>query len=221
MIPHMQNAISEPSDEPSVIARVAQRAVARREAGYADEVRRLLDAGLEVMHRRGTTSSPRVADIVQAAGLSNEAFYRHFASKEDLVAAIVDSGAERLVSYLRHQMGKERDPRAQVRVWIEGVVAQAADPAVAAPTRAVLWNGNQISDRARANGVSIRESLAHLLEEPLATVGSADPERDARVACHAVMGRMEEFLWRQVPPRAEDVSHLVEFCLAAVGQPRP
>jgi AcrR family transcriptional regulator len=165
----------------------------------------------------GGAPSPRVADIVQAAGLSNEAFYRHFASKEDLVAAIVESGAERLVSYLRHQIGKERDPRARVRVWIEGVMAQAGDPAVAEPTRAVLWNGNQVGDRARANGVSIREALAHLLEEPLGIVGSADPERDASVVGHAVMGRMEEFLWRQVPPRSEDVSHLVEFCLAAVG----
>src|ERR1700730_16401818 len=111
--------MSEPSDDPSVVARVAQRAVALREADYAEEVRRLLDAGLEVMERCGTTSSPRVADIVQAAQLSNEAFYRHFASKEDLVAAIVEAGAERLASYLRHQMGKDRDPRTQVRVWIE------------------------------------------------------------------------------------------------------
>ena len=120
----MQNAMSEPSGDPSVIARVAQRAVARREAGYADEVRRLLDAGLEVMHRCGTTSSPRVADIVQAAGLSNEAFYRHFASKEDLVAAIVESGAERLASYLRHQMGKDQDPRGQLRQRIQKALGE-------------------------------------------------------------------------------------------------
>jgi AcrR family transcriptional regulator len=220
MIPRMQNVTPEP-DDPSVVARVAQRAVARREADYADEVRRLLDAGLQLMRQCGTTTSPRVADIVQAARLSNEAFYRHFASKEDLVAAIVESGAERLESYLRHQMGKGRDPREQVRRWIEGVVAQAADPGVAEPTRAVLWNGNRVGDRARSNGGSTRDPLARLLEEPLAAAGSADPQRDASVVCHAVMGRMEEFLWRHLPPSRQDVSHLVEFCLAAVGPPRP
>src|ERR671927_1206980 len=97
----MQNPVPE---------QIAQRALAKRGAAYADEVRRLLDAGLAVMRRCGTESRPRVADIVAAAGLSNEAFYRHFPSKDALVAAILEDGAERLGSYLVHQMAKERSP---------------------------------------------------------------------------------------------------------------
>ena len=72
------------------------------------------------MARCGTTSRPRVADIVEAAGLSNDAFYRHFPSKDALVAAILDDGAERLQGYLDHQMAKARGPEAQVRalaIW--------------------------------------------------------------------------------------------------------
>ena len=61
MILGVQNAIPSP----------AREALARREAAYAEEVRRLLDAGLAVMQRCGTTSRPRVADIVAEAGLSN------------------------------------------------------------------------------------------------------------------------------------------------------
>ena len=60
--------------------------------------------------RCGTTSRPRVADIVAAAGLSNDAFYRHFASKDALVAAILEDGTARLRSYLDHQMAKARRP---------------------------------------------------------------------------------------------------------------
>src|SRR2546428_1608 len=67
-----QNAISD---------RIAQQTMARRGPDYASEVRRLLDAGLDVMRACGTASRPRVSDIVAAAGLSNDAFYRHFASK--------------------------------------------------------------------------------------------------------------------------------------------
>src|SRR5690349_23570118 len=111
MILVMQNAIPDGD----VAARVAQQTLARREAAYAEEVRRLLDAGLDVMRRCGTTSRPRVADIVAAAGLSNDAFYRHFRSKDALVAALVDDGALRLRSYLDHQMAKEPTPEAQVR----------------------------------------------------------------------------------------------------------
>src|SRR5690606_5850001 len=89
-----------------VAARIAQRALAKRGAEYASEVRRLLDAGLQVMRACGTASRPRVADVVAAAGLSNDAFYRHFPSKDALVVAIIEDGAERLRSYLAHQMSK-------------------------------------------------------------------------------------------------------------------
>ena len=68
-----------------VADRIARQTLAKRRAATTpSEVRRLLDAGLEVMRRCGTTSRPRVADIVAAAGLSNDAFYRHFPSKDAL-----------------------------------------------------------------------------------------------------------------------------------------
>ena len=93
---------------------------------YADEVRRLLDAALEVMQRSGPDLAARVADIVAAAGLSNDAFYRHFPSKDALVAAVLEDGTERLTSYLAHQMAKQPTPEGQVRRWVEGIMSQAA-----------------------------------------------------------------------------------------------
>ncbi len=60
----MDNAILK--SENNVPARIAQRTLAKRGAGYASEVRRLLDAALEVMRQGGTASRPRVADIVAA-----------------------------------------------------------------------------------------------------------------------------------------------------------
>ena len=115
-----QNAIP-PTD---VASRIAGRTLAKRGADYADEVRRLLDAALEVMRECGTVSRPRVADVVAAAGLSNEAFYRHFPSKDALVDAILEDGTTRLVSYLAHHMAKETTPEGKVRRWVEGVLSQ-------------------------------------------------------------------------------------------------
>ena len=94
-----------------VAGRIVRRTLAKREDQYASEVRRLLDAGLEVIRRCGTSSRPRVADIVAEAGLSNDAFYRHFRSKDALVTAILEDGGERLQSYVAHQMAKESDAR--------------------------------------------------------------------------------------------------------------
>lgn len=211
--PRPTTSLADRQDE--IVLRASQRALARHRAVYTEEVRRLLDAGLEVMRQYGTERSPRVSDIVGAAGLSRDAFYRHFESKEDLVATIVEQGARRLVSYLAHQMGKESGPRGQLRRWVEGIMAQASNDDVAHATRAVLWNGGHVADRSRPDLSATSGLLADLVVEPLRALGSADPERDAAVATHAAMGRMQEFLWRSESPGPLDVAHLVRFCTAA------
>jgi AcrR family transcriptional regulator len=213
MILNVQNAI--PTTQPSA----AQEALARREAAYAEEVRRLLDAGLDVMRRCGTASRPRVADIVAAAGLSNDAFYRHFRSKDALVAALVDDGALRLRSYLDHQMTKEATPEAKVRRWVEGVMSQA-EGEVAATTLAVLWNGDSVAGASAPGRQAANAAPAGLLTEPFAALGSTRPELDASLAAHAIFGRLAELLWQGAHADTAEVDHLVAFCLGAVSGAR-
>jgi AcrR family transcriptional regulator len=196
-------------------ARIAQRTLAKRGVDYAGEVRRLLDAALDVMRKCGTTSRPRVADIVAAAGLSNDAFYRHFPSKDALVAALLEDGALRLRSYVAHQMAKEPTPEGQVRRWVEGVLSQAADEEIAATTLAVLWNGDSVGG-GPTDRPSTSRLLAPLLHEPFAALGSADPELDASLAANATVGIMSDYLWRRLRPTAGDIAHATAFCLAAV-----
>ena len=200
----------------AVADRIARASLADRGESYRGEVRRLLDAALDVMRRCGTTSRPRVADIVAAAGLSNDAFYRHFRSKDTLVAALLEDGAERLRSYLAHQMAKESTPDARVRRWVEGVLSQAADDDIASTTLAVLWNGSSLGEGLTAAPPSASGPLATLLVEPFAELGSADAELDASLAAHAAVGRLSDFLWARVRPTTADVEHLTGFCLRAV-----
>jgi AcrR family transcriptional regulator len=200
---------------PSTVPSAAQEALARREAAYADEVRRLLDAGLTVMRRCGTASRPRVADIVAEAGLSNDAFYRHFRSKDALVTALVDDGALRLRSYLDHQMTKEPTPESKVRCWVEGVMSQA-EGEVAATTLAVIWNGDTVASGSTPGRTVARAAPGTLLETPFTELGSTRPEHDAALAAHAVFGRLSELLWQGTHADPAEVDHLVAFCLRAV-----
>jgi AcrR family transcriptional regulator len=210
----MQNtARTLPND---IATRIAGQTLARRCPDYATEVRRLLDAGLTVMHDCGTAARPRVADIVAAAGLSNDAFYRHFESKEALVAAILEEGTERLGSYLAHQMSKESTPEGQVRRWVEGVLSQAADEEIAATTLAVLWNGGVLGAVPAAGPAAARGPLARLLREPFAQLGSADPELDASLAAHTIVGMLADLLWRRARPTQHEIDHAIGFCLAAL-----
>lgn len=202
-----------------VAGRIAQRALARRGAHYAFEVRTLLDAALDVMRRCGTSSRPRVADIVAAAGLSNEAFYRHFPSKDALVAAILEDGAERLRGYVTHQMAKETAPENKVRRWVEGVLSQAMDDETAATTLAVMWNAGSVGEGFLAGPPSAAGPLATLLRAPYAELGSTDPELDASLAAHATVGKLADHLWQRVRPTAAEIDHITRFCLRTVSRP--
>jgi AcrR family transcriptional regulator len=215
----MQNAILEDGGGPDedtgdVATRIARQTLAARAPDYSSEVRRLLDAGREVMRRNGTTARARVVDIVSAAGLSNDAFYRHFASKDVLVAAILEDGTERLKEYLAHQMGKEATPEGQVRRWVEGVLAQATDEDAAATTLAVLWNASSVADQ--RHGPSASAPLATLLHGPFAQLGSREPELDASLIADAVVGRMSTHLWQGTRPSRPESDHLVAFCLSSI-----
>jgi AcrR family transcriptional regulator len=203
----------EASDD--VAARIAGRALTQRGAEYAGEVRRLLDAALDVMRKCGTTSRPRVADIVAAAGLSNDAFYRYFRSKDALVAAILEDGTERLRSYLAHHLAKEATPEGKVRRWVAGVLSQAADEDIASTTLAVLWNGGSLGEGFTPGRPSAAGPLATLLRGPFAELGSGDPDLDASLAAHAVVGRLADYLWERARPTPAEIAHIADFCLAA------
>jgi len=194
--------------------RIALDALAKRVPERSLEVRRLLDAGLSVMRERGTMSRPRVADIVAAAGLSNDAFYRYFESKDAFVAAILDDGMARLSSYLIHQMAKVEDPRAKISAWVEGILSQAADLSAAGTTLAVLYNAGSINAGVDASPPSASSALGHLLIEPLTELGSPSPTLDASVVSHAVVGQLSEFLWQRTQPTTSQIARVVSLCLA-------
>ncbi|QIX52665.1 helix-turn-helix transcriptional regulator [Rhodococcus sp. DMU1] len=199
-----------------VASRIAQRSLAKREAGYAGEVRRLLDAALDVIRQRGTTMRPRVADIVAAAGLSNDAFYRHFPSKDALVAALLEDGTERLHSYLAHQMEKEPTPERRVHRWVAGVLSQGVQDS-AATTRAVLWNAGTLAEDTITGPPSPSGRLAVLLIPPFAELGSADAAFDATLVAHATIGTLTDSLWRRTTPTDADIDRTTAFCLRVVS----
>ncbi len=201
-----------------VAARIAQQTSTRRRIDYTEEVRRLLDAAMEVMTRNGPGSKARVADIVAAAGLSNEAFYRHFRSKDALVDALLEDGAERLRTYLAHQMGKHRSAEARVRRWVAGVLSQS-DPAIASATLAVLRNSGDGAAGAAAGRHFASGPRATLLSAPLEELGSRDPDRDAALVAHGVLGLLSDHLWAATTSSPREVDGVTEFVLRAVGAP--
>src|SRR4029453_18102359 len=155
------------ADPPSGIAgRAVERALAGRRAAYEEEVRRLVAAAFLLIERSGSLE-PRVGDVVREARLSNQAFYRHFPTKQALLVAVLDEGVRMLASYLAHRMASAPTPTARVEEGMRGMLEQALAPgAPAAPRPFVLAR----SRLAQAHPEEVAESerqLTALVREAL------------------------------------------------------
>ncbi|MGW3565054.1 TetR/AcrR family transcriptional regulator [Streptomyces sp. NPDC000941] len=181
----------------------------------------LLDAGLALMVA-GDGRRPRVADIVSAAGLSNDAFYRSFTGKDALVEAIVERGARTVVGYVRHRIARAagEGPEAQLRAGLAAVLRQASDAGLARQTRAVLANATGgPAPRAGHVTVALVDALTALFAGPAAELGAGDPVRAARTAAGAVVAALQYWLFTEEVPGPVEVEHLVGFVLAGVRAP--
>jgi len=206
----VQNVVPAPAP---VEERLADAALAGRRGQYAAEVRRLIDAAFAVMRATGDID-PQVRDIVKAAGLSNQAFYRHFPSKDALLLAVLADGQRQLLEYLGARVASTGDPELQVRRWIEGVLAQARNPEAAEATRPFAINGARLADRYPADLAASRAALLSTLTPSVhALGGTAD---DASFVCELALARMNDAIAQRRRPSAQEVQHLVAFCLAGV-----
>jgi len=213
------------------MSRIAERSVTRalaaRYASYTDEVNRLIASCLKVMERTGNFD-PRVGDILAEAGLSNQAFYRHFQSKEELLLAVLEKGAQELAAYLDKRMAAQADPLGKVRAWIRGFAAQAIRPKAAAATRPFMFPSARLYERFPQDVPTIEQPFLDLLESSLKDAAAAgevradgDPAADAIFIYDLVKSWMERQLRESpMPPEAElarRADRLEHFVVKAIG----
>jgi len=210
--PVLHTVVMTTSESPDAITTAVERALTRQRADATREVEAILDATLRIAER-SSPAPPRVADIVAEARTSNQAFYRYFNGKNDLLKAVMDRGVLRLCAYLQHQMDKETDPRAQIAAWIRGVLLQVADETAARQSAAIsLHLGGP-----ERTGTSGTDSLRGLLVEPVRAAGSSSPEWDAAAVHEAVTGTMQRHFREHTAPDEEQTEHLVSFCLRGLA----
>jgi AcrR family transcriptional regulator len=220
----VQNAVLPVSSGIGGASGIAERSLASRHSAYVEEVQRIIDATYAVVRRTGHVD-PRVSDIVREARSSNQAFYRHFRSKDELLAAILADGRRQLVGYLEHRMGHAATPIGQVQAWIEGVLAQATNVDAAERTRPFAVHGDRLADQFPAEQQASVAVLTDLLRRAVeaAVAGGelpegTDAERGADAVYHLAMGRMHQHLIHRTAPQPRDTEHLVGFALRGLGQ---
>ena len=199
----------------SRVTAAVERALDERQREATEEVERILAAAVRVMERVAP-EPPRVSDIVAEAGSSNKAFYRYFAGKDDLILAVMERGVAIVVSYLQHQMAKESRPQDKVARWIEGTLAQVADPHLIRKSRAAA---GQMSTGTNWRTVDqdMMLPLRDLLVEPIAALGSSDVDRDVEAVFCCTAATMRRYMGSAQRPGSDDIAHVVRFCLKGLG----
>jgi AcrR family transcriptional regulator len=191
-------------------------------AAEPDEVAALITATWAVTARAGSIE-PSVRDILDQAGLSTKAFYRHFRSKDELLLVALDEGTRVLVEYLERRMAAAADRQAAIGAWIDGFVRQAVDPSAAQRTRPWTLGSGRLASTFPADFERNQRAIAAPLEREIAraaadgTARSPDPARDARLIYAYTSDTVRVHLLRGSAPDADTIAHLVTFAHRALA----
>jgi AcrR family transcriptional regulator len=193
----------------------------------ADERADIIDAAYACL------SSPHegpvsVAAILDTAGLSTRAFYRHFASKDELLLAMLkrdsDAVARRLAGVAEQTRG---GPAAQLRAWIDYFVGLAYDPRRRAHVVVLNSDEVRVAKGYREISAELRADRERILADILrrgrddGSFPLAEPERDA-AAINALVERAFVTPLQGVGLDQERlVGYVLDFALRALGSTRP
>ena len=130
---------------------------------------------------------PGVAEIMQAAGLTHGGFYKHFSSRDDLIAAAADHAfayADQTLDQYAH------DPDDPFAAWVDWYVSEEHrdDPGTGCPVAALVGDVGRADDRVRAGYTLVVERYIKTLEGMLG--GGEDSRRQALIAASALLGSL-------------------------------
>ena len=206
--------------------RAIERSVGERRTEYERETTRIVDATFGLIERTGNLD-PSVREILAETGLSTQAFYRYFMSKDELMLALLDEGRRRLVTSLERRIAKASHPAAQIRAWIGGVLAQASNASAAARTRPWVMGEGRIGEVFPEQQQASVDLLVELLVDPIAKMKAADrpsdhPESQNGARALAVMiyrltfATLRFHLTIGEKPTSAEIDDLVGFCVRGI-----
>ena len=182
----------------------------------------LLDAAAKVVREEGVRSLS-VAQVLDRAQLSTRAFYRHFDSKDDLVAAVFLDMARVETRRLKRKMAAAADPTAAVVAWIDGRLDLAFNDSIRSDLRQMsLEAQTQMFASPELVGDAYGEILKPLVEQlelgnRSGVFPGIDPTADA-LSIHGAIWASVERQWSTAEcDRAAVRDDVVRFCLRGLG----
>ena len=192
------------------------------DSGSDDDRGCIIDAAYGCLSEPHTGPIP-VAAILQRAGVSTRAFYRHFESKDELFLAMLRQEGDALADRLDRIVDKPGAPVDQLKEWIRQMFGWMHDAELR--MHLTVIDSDEVraakgyrETRERAHAARER-SLVEILRRGRTdgTFPLADPERDA-IAISAVIGReMANQSLDDEQRLQRSLDWMLEFALRALG----
>lgn len=178
------------------------------------EVQAIVRAAYKLMGQGDGASASAIHAILAEAGLARRAFYRHFASKDDLIIAMFRFENESVASALEADIAAAPTLIDAVEAWIDHWLAVIYDPARLRHIRVLASRAAQVDGlravRQESYDVAI-DALARLLA--LGREGGdfplTEPMPDARAIHAAMIALLEARLSRAYTPNLRDARSYV------------
>jgi len=186
----------------------------------------LLDAASKVVREEGVRGLS-VSQVLDRAGLSTRAFYRHFDSKDSLVSAVFLEMARVESRRLKRKMSAAADPSHAVVAWIDGRLDLAFNDRIKSDLRQMSLEA-QTQMFASPDLVSdayseILKPLVDQLESGLRAgiFPDIDPTADA-LSIHGAIWASVERQWTTGGCDRDTVrDQVIRFCLRGIGVALP
>ena len=201
------------------------RPLTRRRSKLApdpDVRRAIMVAASETIRERGVRGLS-IAVVLDRSKLSTRAFYRHFESKDQLVAEIFLEMARAEKRRLRRKMAKATNPVEAVAAWIDGRLDLAFDETTKSDLRGLsLEAQSQMFASPELIQPAYAEMLKPLVEQLHRGLADGvfpniDPVTDAQ-SIHGVVWTSTERQWATADYERADVrQRTLRFCLRGLG----
>jgi AcrR family transcriptional regulator len=182
----------------------------------------ILAAASKIVREEGVRAFS-IAQVLNRAQLSTRAFYRHFGSKDELVAAVFLGMASVEMLRLRRRMAEAADPVGAVAAWIDGRLELAFNDELRSDLRQMSVEAqSQMFASPELIGPAYGEILRPLVEQlvrgaELGLFTDIDPESEA-LSIQGVVWSNVERQWATGSCDQNELRERVQrFCLRGLG----
>jgi AcrR family transcriptional regulator len=156
----------------------------RYEKGHKETTRQHIIDVASAQFRESGVAAVGLAGIMSAAGLTNGAFYTHFASKEDLVRAVLMNALGRRELRLRANLESQAGLEATIRDYLSA--RHRDDAGGGCPTAALVA---EVARHPKATREAFTEKISDIIDLMAAQVGKGSPaeRRKRAMAAYGMM----------------------------------